>query len=247
MNIAFYTGVSGMIAFQKDMDTTAHNIANSKTAGYKAGRSSFSDLMYTEITNRKDVPDLQGHGVKNQAVDLILSQAGLNRTDQPLDFAIVGDGFFAVDRGGDEPEYTRNGAFSVSAEGRKGYLVTSDGGYVLDARGRRITLSQLEGSAGYDISEVANSLGIYTFPNAHGLARADGSSFTATATSGEAKALNRTTNAGGYDLISGALEFSSVELGDEMINMIEAQRAFQMNSKIVKTADEIEEMINNLR
>lgn len=246
MNIAFYSGVSGMVAFQRDLDTTAHNIANSKTAGYKPGRSSFSDLMYSEMTVRKENADLQGHGVKNQAVDLILTQAGLNRTDQPLDFAIVGDGYFAVDRGGDEPEYTRNGAFKVSAEGKNGYLVSADGGYVLDSRGRQIKLEQLEGQAGYDISNVAESLGIYTFPNPHGLARADGSSFTITATSGDAKAINRTASSD-YDLISGALEFSSVDIGDEMIHMIQAQRAFQMNSKIVQTADEIEEMINNLR
>ncbi|MEG1777546.1 MAG: flagellar hook-basal body complex protein, partial [Angelakisella sp.] len=92
MNTAFYTGVSGMVAFQQQMDVTAHNIANSTTAGYKAGRSSFSDLMYTAMDVRTPGEKVTGHGVKNASTDIIMSQSGLKLTGNVLDFAIVGDG-----------------------------------------------------------------------------------------------------------------------------------------------------------
>lgn len=248
MNTAFYTGVSGMIAFQQQLDVTSHNIANSATAGYKAGRSSFSDLMYTAMDVRTPGDKVTGHGVKNANTDVIMAQSGLKFTGRSLDFALVGDVFFALDDGSGTRKYTRNGAFTISAEGKKGYLVSSlDGSYVLDKRGRRIELDKMEGSEVFSTDGVLEELGVYSFQNPFGLARADGSSFTETDTSGRARVVSNSKDAKNYDIKGASLELSATNLGDEMINVIQAQRAFQMNSKIVQTADQIEEMINNLR
>lgn len=244
MNSAFYTGVSGMIAFQEHMNTTAHNIANSGTTGYKSSRSSFSDLLYTQMDVKTDGEKMAGHGVKNGGPDLIMGQSSLRMTDQPLDFAIVGDGYFALDDGSGVRKYTRNGNFSVSSEGKNNYLVSRmDGSYVLDGRGRKITVTK--GDKGdYDTAAVSDALGVYTFNNAFGLQRANGACFTESDNSGRAKSI---TGTDAYDLRTSTLENSGVNLGDEMLNVIQSQRAFQMNSKIVQTADQIEEMINNLR
>ncbi|MEG0752297.1 MAG: flagellar hook-basal body protein [Angelakisella sp.] len=249
MNTAFYTGVSGMIAFQQQLDVTSHNIANSSTPGYKAGRSSFSDLMYTAMDVRTEGDKVTGHGVKNVSTDIVMQQSGLKFTGNALDFAIVGEGFFALQGADGERKYTRNGAFTVSVEGKKGYLVSStDGSYVLDNRGRRIELETSGADGGsFSAEGLTEKLGVYNFPNPYGLDRANGSSFTETEKSGRAKAVTNTKDNPSYDIKGSTLEFSAVNLGDEMINVIQAQRAFQMNSKIVQTADQIEEMINNLR
>lgn len=235
-----------MIAFQQQMDVTAHNIANSTTVGYKVGRSAFSDLMYTAMDVRTPGDKVTGHGVKNFGTDVIMSQSGLKMTGNALDFAIVGEGFFALDDGSDTRKYTRNGAFTISPQGKKGYLVSAtDGSYVLDNRGRRI---ELEADGGTFTAEgLTEKLGVYNFPNPYGLTRANGSSFTESENSGAAKSVANTKNNQHYDIKGGSLEFSATNLGDEMITVIQAQRAFQMNSKIVQTADEIEDMINNLR
>ncbi|MEG1778038.1 MAG: flagellar basal body rod C-terminal domain-containing protein, partial [Angelakisella sp.] len=160
---------------------------------------------------------------------------------------IVGDGFFALDDGAGNLKYTRNGAFNVSMEGNKGYLISGvDGSYVLDNRGRRVELTP-KGDGQFSAEGIMDKLGVYNFSNPYGLARANGSSFTATEKSGKAAAVTNVKGNESYVLKGGTLEFSATNLGDEMITVIQAQRAFQMNSKIVQTADQIEEMINNLR
>ena len=247
MNIAFYTGVSGMIASQKDMDTTAHNMANIKTAGFKAGRSSFEELMYSEMNTRVQPDNLTGHGVKNVNTNIAMQQAGLLSTGYALDFAIVGEGYFGIQRDDGVTEYTRNGTFNIGMDGKSGYLVASDGGYVLDNKGKPIKLD-IDSNNKLDTTGLADKLGVYKFSNPYGLERRNGSSFVETEISGSPKlAREGSNNAQSHEIVQHALENSNVELGDEMINVIQSQRAFQFNSKMVKAADEIEEIINNLR
>ncbi len=244
MNIAFYTGVSGLMAYQEHMDITAHNISNSNTPGYKSGRSSFTDLMYTEMDLRAGETKKNGHGAKVGAVDVNFTQAGLNMTGRQLDFALVGDGFFALENE-DGIKYTRNGAFGISVEGKNGFLTSlSDGSYVLDNRGKRIKLRRDEDTGTFNINNVHERIGVFTFDNPYGLARAEASSFTETETSGRAKDITGTSL---YEMRGGSLEFSGTSLTDEMINIIQSQRAYQMSSKVVRSADEMEELINNLR
>lgn len=247
MIIGFYNGVTGMIAHQEQMNVVAHNIANVNTIGFKAGRSSFADLMYTQMNTKVDGENLVGHGVKHQETDLLFGEASVTQTDYALDFAITGEGFFAVDHNG-TTEYTRNGCFTLSANGNTNYLVTSDGSYVLDSGGRRIRVPRVEGSSNVpDTTEILDKLGIYTFTNPYGLEPVENVRFVPTDNSGEAVALKSNNNPTNIKALQGFTEMSGVELSSEMVNMISAQRGFQFNTKVVQTADAMDEMINNLR
>lgn len=247
MNITFYTGVSGMISYQKEMDALAHNMANVNTIGYKPSRMNFMDNLYTEMYTNKDQP-LAGHGVRPIALDLLYQQGTPVKTEHPLDFALLGDGFFAVDRGGESLEYTRNGAFDISIEGNKGYLVSADGGYILDDKGKKIELSKIEGSNIYDTEGLEDKIGIYTFSNPYGLQTTDGASFLETPISGTPEAMETARNEEPpCKIIPKALEYSAVDIGQAMVDVMMSQRAFQLNSKVVSTADGIEELLNNLR
>lgn len=248
MNIAFYSGVSGMIAFQNDLDVLAHNMANVNTVGYKPQRSSFEDLIYREMYINKEPGELVGHGVRDARVDLIFSGGNLQTTGYMLDYAIAGDGFFALERKG-QREYTRNGAFNISIEGKNGYLVSDDGAYVLDSSGARIQLKRTS-DGDFDIESIGDQLGIYQFDNPSGLQWTNGSSYTETVYSGAAKPVNRAGNnkdTQDFQLRSGMLEASTVDMAQTMVDVIMAQRSFQFNSRVVQTADEVEEIVNTLR
>lgn len=259
MNSAFYTGVTGLVAFQKDLDITANNLANVNTAGYKSVKSDFDDLLYSKMNTNGENEHFSGSGVKQTSAQLIFKQGDPAQTGVDLDFAMVGDGFFAIDRGGKKPEYTRNGAFTISDDDGDRYLVTSDGGYVLDSSGSKIEIpeekvksssssSKSKAVPTIDYKELMNQIGIYKFGNPYDLQPVGSSSFVPTETSGKITSSSLEESETGLpEILRGYLESSSVDLSKEMVNMIQTQRAFQFSSKIVKTADEIEEVINNLR
>lgn len=248
MNISFYNGVSGLVAYQQGMDVISHNIANVNTIGFKGSRTAFDDLLYTQMAVNVEGQNLTGHGVKAFATDLIYQQGAPKNTENPLDFALLGDGFFAVEGFDGEIEYTRNGAFDIGIQGRRGYLVTNDGRYVLNSNGRRIALDRVDGSDMFDLGNLQDEIGVFLFDNPYGLEPVSSSSFRPTEVSGEAKRVrNRRGEEKPYRLLSGAIEQSAVNLADEMANIIVTQRAFQFSAKMVQTADEVEEIVNNLR
>lgn len=249
MNISFYNGVSGMLAYQENLNQISHNIANSNTVGYKPSRSTFDDPLYTHMAVNNEKTPLVGHGVKIEDSKFVYRQGPVLQTEKELDFALMGDGFFAVRRPDGRVEYTRNGAFDISLEGSKGFLVTADGSHVLDARGRAISLSRKSADSPFDVSDLADRIGVYDFPNPYGLEHSAGCCFKATVASGRAEAVkNRGNNTNRiYNLVSRALEQSAVELADEMVGVITAQKAYQLNARMVQTADQLEEIVNNLR
>lgn len=245
MSIAFYTGASGMKAFQSKLDVTAHNIANVQTTGYKVRRAAFDDLIRSRINTNVPGEHLVGHGVKQEYIDQIMTQAGLDQTGYALDFAIVGEGFFAVDYRG-ETMYTRNGAFDFSVDGNLATLVTNDGGYVLDQNGNRITLPFENGTV--ETEGLTDRLGIFGFTNPFGLTPQNNARFTPSANSGDAFLM--TQGAPGqneFEVRQFALENSAVDLTKEVISVINAQRAYQMNARVVQTADQMMDLLNNLR
>lgn len=258
MSIAFYTGVSGMIASQSMMDTTSNNIANINTVGYKTQNASFQDLLYTKMNIHSNYGpsdteednttpksyDMVGHGVRIDSVNLLYTQGGYLSTDRTLDFAIKGEGLFAVKSASGETQYTRNGSFYISMEGKKAYLVTADGSHVLNNKGKEIKLA-LYDNGSPNTENLAESIGLYHFSNPYGLTPANGGCFKANDVSGKAIAAKSgdTTST----IVQYYLENSNVELTDQMVNVIGAQRSFQMNSRVVQAADEVDEMINNLR
>ncbi|MDF2631772.1 MAG: flagellar hook-basal body protein, partial [Caproiciproducens sp.] len=150
----------------------------------------------------------------------------------PLDYALTANNdFFAVQTDG-KVKYTRDGNFHISLENGVNYLTSSDKGYVLDAKGQKITLNSENDSP---------AIGVFSFQNTDGLVREGNSYFMPSNNSGAA---NVVTNA---EVKKGSLENSAVDLADQMVSVIELQRAFQFNSKIVQVSDEIMQTVNSLR
>lgn len=260
MNIAFHTGVSGMTAYQEGLNLISNNIANVNTDGFKASKESFRNLVNTNMDVHEREKLMYGHGIKAMGGDLIMREGNFRQSSSPLDFAIVGDGFFGV-LNGDNIQYSRNGAMTISVEEEGNFLVTYDGDYVLDGDGQKITIpykaaeEDEEGGAQdeeegenmtIDFAALNDMIGIYKFANPHGLIQNDGLKFSASTTSGAAYALVDEERAT-VDLLSNMLEASNVDLADEMVAVMQTQKAYQFTAKIVQTADQIEEIVNNLR
>lgn len=237
MKPAFYTGATGLIAQQERLNTIGHNIANVNTYGYKAQTTSFRSLLNSEMYVNTDNPAFMGHGIRILDTGIQTSSAALIQTGEATDFAIDGNGWFAVESGG-QTQYTREGTFSFSKDNSKSYLVTSDGGFVLDANGRRMTVKDEN-----DKLALAEKIGVFVFQNPGALQPVSNNRFLATDASGNAKSEKQ----GQHQVLSGCLEQSGVSLTDEMANMIMAQRAYQVSARVVQAADEIEQTVNSLR
>lgn len=248
MNISFYTGKSGLMAYQHEIDVISHNIANVGTSGYKSTKASFKELVYNNMDaniNREleeDDKNKVGHGVKFAGQDMLFNQGILQTTGYVLDFAIAGNALFAVDNDG-ETEYTRNGSFDISVENDGNYLVTSDGSYVLDRNGQHARILY-DDYGNIDNSAIADSLALYEFSNPYGLERTDRSSFLETAISGQPVMVNQSQE---NRLYTSSVENSNVDLAKEMSDLIVSQKAYQFSAKVVQTADELEEVANSLR
>ncbi|MDO5601209.1 MAG: flagellar hook-basal body protein [Oscillospiraceae bacterium] len=247
MNIGFYNGVSGLMASQAKMDVLANNMANINTSGFKASRVNFQDLLYTEMYVNNEEPELVGHGAKASSVDLLFEQGMMNSTGRELDFAIVGDGFFGLQTPQGETVYTRNGAFQIQLAGNRGYLVSTDGSYVLDTKGKPITLKKKDGTDTFDTEGLLEKLGVYTFENPYGLSPTSGSSFYPTELSGEANLFKGKKEDATFEVRQYTLERSNVDTAQQMVDVIMTQKAYQFNARVIQTADQMDEIINTLR
>lgn len=256
MNISFHTGKSAMIAQGKAIDIYGNNIANINTTGYQTLRPSFADCVYTK--QRAPEPDWQtGHGTYIQKTDLMFSESFFEETGRLQDMAIVGEGWFAVqDRYGDV-NYTRDGCFGMTQDTQSGdwYLISSNGEYVLDYEKNRIVIPFISTDNGTETEEpdwnaVKDTVGVFQFPNPFGLEAGGSNRYIETARSGEAAACRELINGEWVqtmDKIQGAIIRSNVELSDMMVKLIEAQRSYQLSSRVVTTSDELARIANNLR
>lgn len=241
MNIAFHTGKTAMIAQAQALSVYGNNIANINTNGYQTIRPSFADTLYS--VQRETEPEWQtGHGAYVQKTDLMYGESHFYYTERPLDFAIAGDGFFAVqDRFGDV-NYTRDGAFSMTqAETGEWYLVSGSGEYVLDYDMNRIVVPFNEEGTAADYDELAKLVGVFEFENPYGIEAHGTNRYVATDRSGTV-----TANAD-LEKLQGVLIVSNVDLATQMVKLIETQRAYQISSRVVTTADEFMQIANNLR
>lgn len=249
MNIAFYSAATGMIAQQQGMDIYSNNVANINTVGYKALRPSFADCIYTD--QRATEPEWDtGHGQYVNKTDFMWEEGVFTTTDQPLDYALPNSDFFQVlDRDGNT-YLTRDGSFEISQIGDHWELVNGNGEFVLDYEGNHITVP-FETTQDADGNEVVTNeidynalnamIGVFSVPNNWGLEQASDNHFQVTAASGDPVANENS------DKVQFALERSSVDLATEMVHIIETQRSYQLNAKIVQTADELQQIANNLR
>lgn len=239
MNLSFYTSVLGAGGQQDKINVIGNNIANSNTVGFKSENPVFSDLLYQNLNAEANQPtnaELRtGSGARLDKTDTLFDQGALTQTDNPLDYAIAGDGFFAVQSPQTgEIQYTRDGSFIQSRRGDEFYLAASDGWLVLDPNMQPIVVQD---------RQDRQNLGVFSFPIKNGLVHAGNNRFIAQEKNGQPEAVF--TN---YDnLKQKSLERSSARLEREMPELVEAQRAYQYSLRMLRTSDEIEQTLNSLR
>lgn len=250
---SLYSAASGLSGQQKRLEILSANIANAGTIGYKSARVEFKDALYTTMDNPISQDSYQnnllsGSGVLLNATTLDLKQGVTIQTGFLLDFAIEGDGFFAVQNQEGETLYTRNGAFSAADIDGTAYLVTAQGHFVLDADGNRITLPN-DGSA-LSVAENGElqtaegatvTIGLFKFPNSEGLSPQGETLFGTTAASGQPE-LDADAK-----IVQGGLENSNVDLAQELTMLIRAQRAYSLASRALTTSDDMLGLANNMR
>lgn len=241
MLTAFNIGASGLSAYQEKLDVAANNIANIDTGAYKPEETSFSDLMYTKMYDNSPKSLLTGTGVKVAVTGIDASPGGITPSEGKYDLAINGDGWFSVETTNGNL-YTRDGSFTVSISGDTAYLVNSAGNYVLDSKGEKISTPVESGSA-VDAAALTDNVGVFTFTYPEALTPESNNCYKANTLTGTATALADSKS----KIRSGYLEQSGVSMPDEMVNLITAQRAYQLSARVVQTADEITQTVNSLR
>jgi flagellar basal-body rod protein FlgG len=250
---ALSTAATGMEAQQTRLDVTANNIANTSTAGFKRSRAEFSDLMYQNqrapgaaTGNGTQAPTgLQvGMGVRTVSTQRMHSQGELRQTGRPLDVAIEGRGFYPVTLPSGEVAYTRDGALKIDAEGTlvtaEGYALAGDISIPPDAQ--NITIGA-DGTVsvvvpGETTPVEAGQLQLAAFANESGLEAMGRNLYRETSASGTAVVGAPGENGSGT-LAQGTLELSNVNVVEEMIDLISGQRAYEINSRVIKAADEL--------
>ncbi|MBE5883562.1 MAG: flagellar hook-basal body protein [Lachnospiraceae bacterium] len=267
---SLWTAATGMIAQQTNVDTIANNLANVNTNGYKTQVNEFKSLLYQNIQSRttsangeeKPSSAQVGLGVRNASITSVFSQGSLIANESDTAFAIDGKGFFAVQGGDGNTYYTRNGNFKFTLATNGNMLATSEGLPVLDSTGKPIVLSEEyvisqitvnnDGELCYpdeqnNAQPMGITIGVYQFNNPNGLEKLAESLYQQSAASGQP--LNEATNPNveRSSVIQGYLEGSNVQVVDEMVNMIVAQRAYELNSKAITASDEMLQQANNLR
>ncbi len=253
---------TGMQAQQTNVEVISNNIANMTTTGFKRRRPEFQDLIYQNLrrvgSNSSDsgtiVPSgaQVGLGVKTGAIYPINEQGNLQQTSNTLDLAIQGNGYFQVTLPDGETAYTRDGTFALGADGT---IVTADGytvqpGLQIPSAATGVTVNtsgQVQVTIqGQTAPQTIGQLQLATFPNAAGLDAQGGNLLLQTAASGAPVTGNPGTTGFG-SVEQGFIETSNVNVVSEITNLITAQRAYEMNSKVITSSDEMLSTLTNLR
>jgi len=244
---------TGMEAQQTQLDTISNNLANVSTNGYKRAHAVFEDLMYQNLrqagANSSEQTTLPtglqaGLGTRAVATARNFSQGGLQQSSNPLDIAVRGSGFFEVQMPDGTNGYTRDGSFQVSAQGQ---LVTNNGYTVqppitIPANAQSVTIGN-DGTVsvtlpGQALPQSIGQLQIASFVNPAGLEPKGGNIFAETAASGTPNAGTPGQNGLG-SLQQGFVETSNVNVVEELVQMIQTQRAYELNSKAIQTSDQM--------
>jgi flagellar basal-body rod protein FlgG len=258
MNLSLYSAATGMEAQQLNLNTIANNLANVNTPGFKRSKIEFQDLLYqkprasgTDSGGGNLVPTgiEVGNGSRVASTSKVFTQGQLTSSGEKFDIAIQGDGFFEIQRADGTVGYTRDGSFKLNAQGQ---VVTTDGLPVLNGfqqvpAGADITISE-DGQVTISTAGGSQSfrLTLTRFANPSGLRSLGGNLYEETPASGTPE-----TGAPGEQgfgrTIQGYVEASNVNIVEEMVNLIIAQRAYEINSKSIQTSDEMLQNVANMK
>lgn len=267
---SLWTAASGMHTQQTNVDTISNNLANINTTGYKKESAQFKSLLYQTIqansTNAggelKPVGIQAGLGVRTSAILSQYTQGNLLETGNNYDFALQGNGFFMIQMEDGSVGYTRNGSFGLSIGTDGTTLATAEGRPVLDTTGKPIVFKPEYDTSLIEVDDAGNftypgetgnpetlgiQIGLAQFNNPAGLEKLSNSILKPTESSGEARLESEDTNLEGSKVINKYVEGSNVQAVNEMVDLIVAQRAYEMNSKTIIAADEMLQQANNLR
>ena len=257
---ALYTAATGMEAQETNMDNLANNLANVNTSGFKKSRVEFEDLVYEQLTTpgsptspteESPIGIEVGQGVRVAGTARDFSRGNMRATNAPLDVAVEGRGLFQVTLPSGETAYTRAGGFHLNSDG---LLVTAEGSPVEpqitippDAIAISISKDGIVAAAlaNQSAPEQVGTIELALFQNEPGLRALGGNLFVATEASGEPTVAAPGTDGLGT-IAQGFVEESNVNVAEEMVNMIRAQRAFEANAQVMRTADEMLQQINSL-
>jgi flagellar basal-body rod protein FlgG len=259
MNLSLYSAATGMEAQQLNLNTIANNLANVNTPGFKRSKIEFQDLLYqkpresgTDAGGGNLVPTgvEVGNGSRVASTSKVFTQGQLSQTGEKLDVAIQGDGFFEVQRPDGTVGYTRAGSFKLSAQGQ---VVTTDGLPILSGfqpippGATAVTISE----DGNVTVQTANGntnfrLTLSRFANPAGLRSLGGNLYEETAASGTPEA-GQPGEQGFGNTLQGYIETSNVNIVEEMVNLIVAQRAYEVNSKSIQTSDEMLQSVAQMK
>lgn len=258
---ALYTAASGMTAQQLNVDNIANNLANANTTGFKMRSAQFQDLIYQNLIQpgaasgqQTTVPaGLQlGLGTRAASNEVIFTQGAFTQTNNPLDLVIQGNGFFQIQQANGDLAYTRNGSFQLD---RNGDIVDANGNLLqpqitLPSTAQNVTIAQ-DGTVSYTLpnqtaTQKAGQIQLANFANPAGLNSIGNTLFTATDASGDPQVGPPGGSEGVGTLMQGYTEQSNVDVVEEFVNLIQSQRAYEANSRVVKAADEMYQQMNQI-
>jgi len=258
---SLWTSATGMQAQELNIDVIANNLANVNTSGFKKSRAEFQDLLYESMRPAGAASSADttiptgiqlGHGTRPSAVQKMFTQGDFQNTQSELDWAIEGDGFFQIELPNGDTSYSRCGEFKLDADGRivnaDGFplvpqiTIPSDTVSITVGMDGTVSVIQADDSAPSEIGTIQ----LARFVNAAGLRSLGKNLFVPTEGSGDE--IVGTAGQNGFGTIAqGFLEMSNVSVVDEMVSMITAQRAYETNSKVIQTSDDMLQMANNLK
>ena len=257
MDASMWVAKTGLDAQQTRMNVISNNLANVNTTGFKRDRAVFEDLLYqnirqaggqTDATSQAPTGLMLGTGVRVVATEKLHSQGNMVNSQNPLDIAIAGDGFFQIAQADGTIAYSRDGNFKLSATGQ---IVTSNGSALQPAitvptTAASVTIGR-DGTVSAELNtggqQVLGQLQVARFVNPSGLQSMGQNLMKETPASGAPQVV-RPTQGGAGSLMQGTLEASNVNVVEEMVNMIETQRAYEINSKAISAVDGMLKYIN---
>jgi flagellar basal-body rod protein FlgG len=258
---SLHVAATGMAAEEAQLDAISNNLSNSNTVGFKKVRADFQDLMYqtvraagaqTTATTQSPTGLQVGTGVRMVSTTRLQGQGSIQQTNNPLDLAIQGNGFFVVQQSDGTPAYTRDGALKTDAQGR---IVTSDGSPLdppvsIPSNALNVTIGA-DGTVsvttpGQTAPTQVGQIQIANFVNPSGLSASGQNLFTATAASGDPQVGTPGTDGRGA-VQQGSIEQSNVDVVEEMVGLISAQRAYEIDTKVVSAADQMLQSVTQLR